>query len=390
MGIRLFGTPVQTGLQSSEYKTNTGEQGVATKYTTKEKRQLLKTAFNEKKLRPLYTPELERLFQEFLVSSISDLRARTEFNGHFVTIRDSKAGVLSASAETTRILIDQKKSGEQEKQQSLQDFLEQEEETEVPEVEADLDSETIRHPRLDAILNNIRVGNFVFLVGPAGSGKTTIAQQIASMLGLDFYFTGAVHQKHDMMGYTDINSDVVRTPFREAYENGGLFLFDEYDASVPNAITSFNAALSNGMCAFPDKIVPQHKDFVAIAAGNTYGTGASRQYVGRFQQDAASLDRFVFIEIDYDTELETKLAAMNFMKAGGKKENSKKLMNLLETIRGIRAKIKELGIPHIVSPRASIMGARLLALDLLEEQEIHEQVIYKGLSEANRQQINGH
>ena len=86
---------------------------------------------------------------------------------------------------------------------------------------------------------------------------------------------------------------IVSTEFRKAYENGGLFLFDEIDASMPGAILAFNAALANNFMDFPDKKVPRHKDFYCIAAANTFGSGADRQYVGRNQLDAASLDRFI-------------------------------------------------------------------------------------------------
>ena len=234
------------------------------------------------------------------------------------------------------------------------------------------------------ILVNIDVGNLVFLVGPAGSGKTTIAMNVAEVLEKNFYFTGAVHQKHELLGFTDAKGETIRTPFRDAYEHGGVFLFDEYDASSPHAITAFNAALSNAQCAFPDGIVKAHPDFIAIAAGNTYGTGATRQYVGRFQQDAASLDRFVFIEIDYDNELELLLAKQAYAKAGGVYEFV--LYDYLIRVRKIRAAVLKLGIPHIVSPRATIQGVKLLAKGMKRE-VVENMAIYKGMNPEQRKLI---
>lgn len=52
--------------------------------------------------------------------------------------------------------------------------------------------------------------------------------------------------------------------------------------------------MANNVCAFPDKMVKKHKDFIVCASGNTYGTGADRKYVGRLEIDAATLDRFAF------------------------------------------------------------------------------------------------
>ena len=41
------------------------------------------------------------------------------------------------------------------------------------------------------------------LVGPAGSGKTTVCEQIAEALELPFYMLGAVSGSHEFLGYVD-------------------------------------------------------------------------------------------------------------------------------------------------------------------------------------------
>ena len=130
------------------------------------------------------------------------------------------------------------------------------------------------------------------MVGPAGSGKTTAAHEAAKALGIPFYFTGAIDSAYKLTGFIDAQGRTVRTAFREAFEHGGVFLFDEMDSSMPAALLAFNAALANGHADFPDGIIKRHPDFRAIAACNTFGGGANRQYVGRMQLDAASLDRF--------------------------------------------------------------------------------------------------
>jgi hypothetical protein len=65
------------------------------------------------------------------------------------------------------------------------------------------------------------------------------------------------------------------------------------------------------------------------AAANTYGTGADALYVGRNQLDAATLDRFYVVEMDYDRKLEAKLApeevvhlGMAAAREGGRRETS--------------------------------------------------------------------
>jgi len=76
----------------------------------------------------------------------------------------------------------------------------------------------------------------VWLPGPAGSGKTTAARNVAKALELPFLFTGAVDQPYSLLGFRDAGGNYARTSFREAFENGGVFLWDEVDASNPNAL----------------------------------------------------------------------------------------------------------------------------------------------------------
>ena len=164
------------------------------------------------------------------------------------------------------------------------------------------------HPQLDTVLKAIACGN-VSLIGPAGSGKTTLAKQVATALDLSFYFNGAIDSEYKLSGYKDATGTYHTTAFREAFEKGGVYLFDEIDASGPRALLAFNAALANGNESFPDRQVEKHKDFRCIAAANTYGRGANRVYVGRNQLDGATLDRFITVDMDYDPLFEFKISA---------------------------------------------------------------------------------
>lgn len=214
----------------------------------------------------------------------------------------------------------------------------------------------------------------VYIVGPAGAGKTTAAVNCAKALNVPFHFTGAVASEFKLTGFIDAQGRIVSTEFRKAYENGGLFLFDEIDASYPQAVLAFNAALANDYMDFPDKRVERHKDFYCIAAANTYGQGADRQYIGRNQLDAASLDRFVFLDWSYDENLERELA--------GNQDWS-------DHVQKIRAFVYTKKIRHVVSPRASIFGARLLASGI-DRETVENTVIWKGLDEATIQKIKKH
>lgn len=234
------------------------------------------------------------------------------------------------------------------------------------------------HNLVPELLMNISAGVPTCLVGPAGSGKTTACQQVADSLGLEFYFSGAVTQEHKLLGYMDANKQYHRTPYREAFENGGLFLLDEVDGSSPNAIMGpLHAAAANGLCDFPDGIVKAHPDFILVAAANTFGTGANRQYVGRNQLDAATLDRFAFIEWGYDEALEQRCALAEWEGAG----------SWVKKVQGFRAKIEKAGLRHVVSPRASIMGAKLLKAGM-DEQKVTAMLIHKGMTVDQIKQVS--
>ena len=90
-------------------------------------------------------------------------------------------------------------------------------------------------------------------------------------------------------------------------------MFDEIDAADSNMLLVINSALANGKLALPNRpkkpVAKRHADFVCIAAANTWGKGADREYVGRNQLDDATLDRFRIgcVPMDYDPAVEAML-----------------------------------------------------------------------------------
>ena len=219
------------------------------------------------------------------------------------------------------------------------------------------DSEPVQidgaHKQMAEVLNLIKAGLKPFLCGGAGSGKTTIAQHVATALGLDFYFTGSVFQKYELLGFIDAQGDYQATPFRDAFEHGGVFLFDEIDASDASALVAFNAAIANKICAFPDAIVKAHKDFKVIAAANTRGKGATREYTGRTPLDAATLDRYAIIDIEYDLDLEKAIATAIFNNHYDASEAERSANFVCEYVQKARNKAQELNLDCVISPRAT-------------------------------------
>jgi hypothetical protein len=206
----------------------------------------------------------------------------------------------------------------------------------------------------------------IWLPGPAGSGKTRAAMEAAKALKLAFRFCGALDSSYALLGFTDAHGQTVRTPFREAYEHGGVFLFDEVDASDPTAVLALNAALANGHCAFPDAQIERHPDCCIIAAANTWGQGGTFEYVGRMKQDAAFLSRFVVLPWAYDEKLERAIS--------GNEAWANKVQSLRRaaTARGVQV---------VISPRASTNGAALLAAGLTPEQ-VETATVRQGMDDA--------
>lgn len=195
------------------------------------------------------------------------------------------------------------------------------------------------HPLLPKILKTVAIGENVMLVGPAGSGKTTLAEQVAEALGAKFgHLSLSAGASESWLFGRNTPTGFVPAEFAERFEHGGVFLLDEMDAADANMLIVINTALANGHLFNPmtGRTVKRHADFVCIAGCNTFGLGGNGQYTGRNRLDAATLDRFVLIPVDYLESLEAKLCADK---------------SLLKKLQGARKKLAERNAPQIISTR---------------------------------------
>lgn len=211
----------------------------------------------------------------------------------------------------------------------------------------------VTHEKFDTVLNLVNEDIPVFLTGAAGTGKNVICKQVAESLDLDFYFTNAVTQEYKLTGFIDANGHYHETQFYKAFKNGGLFFLDEMDGSIPEVLIMLNAAIANRYFDFPNEKVEAHKDFRIIAAGNTFGTGADIEYTGRYQLDAASLDRFALVEVDYSPKIENAIS-------NGDDE-------LCEFIREFRFATHTAGIKHLATYRSIERISKLSSIMELSE-----------------------
>lgn len=159
----------------------------------------------------------------------------------------------------------------------------------------------------------------ILLVGPTGCGKSTLAEQIASTLELDYSTISCTAGMSEsqltgkLLPGEGGNFEYRQSPFISRFENGGVFLLDEIDAADPNVLVLLHSSIANGVLNIPDRkdnqSIKRHKDFILIAASNTFGTGSNRSYSGRNSLDRATLDRFSVgtVLLDYDKVLESEL-----------------------------------------------------------------------------------
>lgn len=230
----------------------------------------------------------------------------------------------------------------------------------VQKVEIVLDGDVITdpqkhyHPKFEQIVKYAKLDKNVMLVGEAGTGKTTTAEQVAEALNLDFAYiscTMGMSESH-LLGRPTINGGYISTRFVEVFENGGVFLFDEFDALDSNMFCVINSALANGKLSVPYRTdkpeAIRHKDCIIIACGNTWGTGqGSRMYNGRNAIDGATLDRFTNVSFGYDNQLERKLIG----------EHEQAYNVLIE----LRNRVQDKNLQRIVSTRAFVKANKHLS-----------------------------
>lgn len=242
-------------------------------------------------------------------------------NGNLEEARVKAEQVLNGESTATAVKenkTDQEKPSEEEQSTSTE---EQKPKSEQPKPKPKSQPKPKPQPNMKSyikpkIYNDVKscVENkvAVLLTGEAGTGKNEMCKNISLDLGLDFYFCNAINDIFQLTGYGNADGEYVKTQFYDFCVNGGVFMFDEIDASDPQALIVFNSAIANGYFDFPVKgRIQLNENCRFIACANTKGQGASLSYVGRNQLDAATLDRFVMFRLEYDKEVEKKISNNN-------------------------------------------------------------------------------
>ena len=184
-----------------------------------------------------------------------------------------------------------------------------------------VDVQHMDHPKMEDVVKSLHLNHKAMLVGPAGTGKTYMVAEIADRLKLPFYKYSCSRDSsvHDLLGYKQPRSEeYLETTFLKCYEEGGVFLVDEYDAMSGDMALFFNGIADNSkFISIPHRdvkpVAQKHKDFYLVMCGNTWGKG-SIEFSGRDFQDQALMDRFRLCRhhIGYHEALEKEWMGSNY------------------------------------------------------------------------------
>lgn len=232
--------------------------------------------------------------------------------------------------------------------------------------------EGLTHKVFPKVLKLVNMGKAIMITGPAGTGKNYLIEQIANALGGKFFYSSTITQEYKLTGFIDASGNYHSTELRKAIDYANehpdikvIMMIDEIDASIPDTLVVVNSLLANGYFDFPDQRVSVGKNFVVIAAGNTVGLGADMVYTGRNVIDGATLDRFILVKMDYDSELEKALCPEESLK---------------NFIYDIRKSAKKNHINCIVGMRC-LKNAYEMFVNGFDKQDIVSDSIIKGLGE---------
>jgi hypothetical protein len=149
----------------------------------------------------------------------------------------------------------------------------------------------------------------IYLVGPAGTGKSHLLRQLAAYMGVQYAETpmsqGAT--RGDLLGRHTVDG-FIPAAFLPIYSGGGVFNFEEIDASDPSLLIVLNNALAGDALynSSDGEMYSRSDDFIASATANTLALGANREYTGRDRLDAATIDRWrmgrIFLPLDRSIE----------------------------------------------------------------------------------------
>jgi len=222
------------------------------------------------------------------------------------------------------------------------------------------------HYQFTDVLDKLVMFGKVFMHGERGTGKSSIAEQLYKIMaetnGWDeddkyryTYVAGTAGvSEAQLLGKSTFDGRYIEGQYVKPFSDGGMIVADEFNGFDPNMALIHNAMLDGqGLLFTPnDPEAPhryRHDDFKFIAIDNTNGYGNDFSYVGRNQQDSATLDRFTgaTVSIGYDPKIESTIVG----------EYSEVAVALWD----LRDRIKNERLNRNISTRAFYTSAQIVA-----------------------------
>lgn len=254
-------------------------------------------------------------------------RLRADFEGLFNSLKDSTGNNSNIDTDLVQSMILKelrlRKIGMQQLDKDVLDMLTKTTmiKWEIPNVKTKATKSSVSI--LPKLVDSLMLGQNLFLIGGAGTGKTTLAEDIAeNILGRKYYtincsqWTSPIEiiGGQTMEGYKE--GKLIR-----AWNEGAMLILDELPKLDPNTAGLLNDALAKSAQAGKkienakgDKF-DRHKDFCVVATGNIYPNSEDIAYGANNKQDLSLLDRFTGSVwwINENFQLEQELTVYDFI-----------------------------------------------------------------------------
>lgn len=177
----------------------------------------------------------------------------------------------------------------------------------------------IYHSMIDEIIKCIMEGDWVYIYGPTGCGKSHIIKQASELLSMDFVENGKITDKYSIMAYNDPHGRFRATPAFISLVYGKLLILDEFDNGNTDTQFVLNELYSGLLDTLerPDRDrfvtfaedmkVKVNPNFRMVSAGNTNGEGENELFCARGRIDESVLERMTPKLFVYDSEVEKKI-----------------------------------------------------------------------------------
>ena len=244
------------------------------------------------------------------------------------------------------------------------------------------------HPSIETAVSIVGSGIPLALVGPTGSGKTFATKNIHDVLTLKHYAIRQVNRAtapHDLIGYNTASGSYIPGVLTDAIKEGGLVCIDELDNGNENMLMLLKG-LTSGRIFMPYGMQEVHKECRLVVTMNTWGSGPTREYVGRCSLDAALLDEFATLEWDYDQAFETALATA-LVKTFDLGTEESKVIDFIEFYHALRNRATTENIRVIFSPRALLQCVTMMSNLCWSPLHVLDKAVFRNLPSEEKTRL---